>query len=147
MLCPRDRSQLQSQIYEADIQVDRCASCRGVWLDATELERIQSTLENEYAAELGGLSSVARAYEMARQKPRADITCPKCGGAVSAREYGYCSQILVDTCADCGGVWLDSGELQALEQFFERERAHANAPSTGALRRAFWGGLRNDRAQ
>jgi len=33
-------------------------------------------------------------------------------------------------------VWLDSGELKALDVFFERARMEA-----GALRRGFFGGL------
>ena len=36
------------------------------------------------------------------------------------REHGYCSQVMVDVCHDCQGIWLDNGEVQALEVFFER---------------------------
>ena len=30
------------------------------------------------------------------------------------------SQILIDVCTECFGVWLDKGELQTLELYYER---------------------------
>jgi Zn-finger nucleic acid-binding protein len=121
MLCPRDRGALINEQYEGDVLVDRCPSCDGVWLQRGELEAIQESLERDYSAELRGIDVVALAYERARQANRPDIACPSCGTALQAEEFGYCSQILVDRCGKCGGIWLDSGELKALERFFERE--------------------------
>jgi len=34
-----DRTPLTLQVYEADIAIDRCDTCRGIWLDDGELER------------------------------------------------------------------------------------------------------------
>jgi hypothetical protein len=111
---------LRRLTWEADIVVDECVSCRGVWLDKGELERVQETLEGDYSQELGRINVVAQAYELARQKAGADIRCPHCDGELFKKEYGYCSQILIDYCPRCG-IWLDKGELEALEKFFERE--------------------------
>ena len=36
------------------------------------------------------------------------MTCPKCGGKLEEREHG---SVKVDVCPDCGGTWLDAGEL------------------------------------
>lgn len=122
MQCPRDGAELLSERYEADVVVDRCPSCDGVWLQRGELEAIQETLERDYSKELRGIDVVALAYERARQAARPDIACPNCGTVLGAEEYAYCSQILVDRCGKCGGIWLDSGELKELERFFEREK-------------------------
>ena len=43
MKCPIDNSELQSQTYEADLTVDVCSECGGMWLDRGELEAIQET--------------------------------------------------------------------------------------------------------
>lgn len=123
MQCPRDGETLVSETYEGDVVVDRCPSCRGIWLDSGELKTIQETIEHDYSEQLNQINVVARAYEMARQKSLPDIRCPKCQGELNPKEYAYCSQILIDRCADCGGVWLDAGELAALEQFFEQAAA------------------------
>jgi Mlc titration factor MtfA (ptsG expression regulator)/Zn-finger nucleic acid-binding protein len=136
MRCPRDGGTLASQNYEADVQADVCPSCRGMWLDRGELERIQETVEHDHSGELGDIAQIASAYEMARQKAGAGIPCPRCQRAMASKEYGYCSQILIDLCPHCEGVWLDRGEIQALERFFERERTRAKDLSKG-----FWASL------
>ena len=126
MKCPHDDTELLTRTYEADIEVDLCPTCRGIFLDHGELERIQKTVERDHAALLAKVpDTVSKAFEMARQQERPDLTCPKCSGQMAKQEHGYCSQILVDACAGCHGVWLDKGELEALEVFFEQAQAEA----------------------
>jgi Zn-finger nucleic acid-binding protein len=138
MRCPRDQAELTPQIYEANVEVDFCPSCQGMWLDKGELETIQETIENDYSDTLYDIGSAARAYEMARQKALPNITCPSCQAPLIPKQYGYCSQILIDVCPQCEGVWLDKGEIQALEQFFERERPDVVARAKPAdVRRGF----------
>lgn len=72
-------------------------------------------------AELDDVDVIADAYEMARQQALPGIKCPCCALPLEAVEYAYCSRILIDRCAKCGGIWLDAGELEALEKFFKRE--------------------------
>ncbi len=137
MKCPVDGSGLQSMTYEADIVVERCAACGGTWLDAGELERIEETREKDHREELSAIPpDIVRSMEMARQQAAPDRACPKCARVMERREYGYCSRILIDTCPSCRGVWLDKGELAALEVFFEKSRA-----DTRALRTGFWASL------
>lgn len=149
MKCPRDGSELTSENYEAAVVVDRCPTCHGVWLDAGELQIVQETIENDPAAKLGRIDVVARAYEFARQEARPEIDCPKCGGRLEAGEYVYCSQIMVDRCLDCSGIWLDSGELVALEHFFEQaaaeEREENRLEESATVRRGFFASLLNRR--
>ncbi len=40
-----------------------------------------------------------------------DLVCPKCGGKMRTYER---SQILVEQCEDCRGIFLDRGELERL---------------------------------
>jgi ferredoxin-like protein FixX len=43
--------------------------------------------------------------------------CPKCGSDLSEREHYH---VKVDECLECGGVWLDKGELDMIEEFDQR---------------------------
>jgi Zn-finger nucleic acid-binding protein len=36
------------------------------------------------------------------------------------KKEGYGTQIVIDKCPKCFGVWLNKGELKALEVFFDR---------------------------
>lgn len=136
MKCPTDQTDLQHQTYEGEIEIDRCPSCDGVWLDQGELEKAQENLTADHSDSLARIGSVAQAYEFARQKAKIPSSCPKCASQLQHEEYGYCSQILVDRCPNCLGIWLDAGELQALEVFFETQRAAA-----AGARQGFWASL------
>jgi Zn-finger nucleic acid-binding protein len=137
--CPRCHGALQPGTYEADVQVDGCPSCGGLWLDQRELERIEESLVNNYADPLSRPdNSIDRAYEVARQNSRTEVTCPKCGREMSKKECHPASLVLVDVCPDCAGLWLDRGEIQSLEVFFERMRLEEKE----AAKRGFLSGLR-----
>ena len=42
MRCPRCENVTLEEIDRSGVTVDRCASCRGIWLDRGELEKILS---------------------------------------------------------------------------------------------------------
>ncbi len=137
MKCPRDQIELQSQTYEADIEVGACPSCGGMWLERGELEAIEETKEHDYSEELARMPDLGyNAYELAMQKTGRTILCPKCGDEMESREYARCSQVMIDVCPVCHGIWLDKGEIEALEIFFERSRLEARD-----MRRGFFASL------
>jgi uncharacterized protein len=39
------------------------------------------------------------------------MKCPKCGADLATEDY---HNVQVDRCPDCGGMWLDSGEIEDL---------------------------------
>ena len=138
MNCPRCQTALQARPYET-VEVDGCPACGGMWLERGELEKIQETVGNDYSGELARPDdAAARAYEMARQRARPAIGCPKCGRPMAKTECQSASVVLVDLCGGCGGLWLDRGEVQALEVFYERLRQEERAEA----RRGFFSGLR-----
>lgn len=44
--CPVDDTELTKEIAHM-LVIDRCPTCRGVWLDAQEMERISTEVANE----------------------------------------------------------------------------------------------------
>lgn len=49
--------------------------------------------------------------EAAKAASASPMTCPRCGGTLQERKV---DEVSIDTCDKCGGVWLDSGELEQL---------------------------------
>jgi len=41
--------------------------------------------------------------------------CPECGRILSRRRAGYGLDFILERCPDCGGLWFDSNEWEALE--------------------------------
>jgi uncharacterized protein len=140
MKCPRDGSALETRTYEAKIEIDACDKCGGMWLDKGELEAIQETRERDYQSTLGNVSdTVKRSINEVAQLDTPPIRCLKCDAEMDTRKYGYGSQIVIDTCPEGCGLWLDAGEIQALEKFFEN--AQAEAADAIPLRYRLWASL------
>jgi uncharacterized protein len=55
-LCPVDSTQLR-RIERSDVHVDACPSCRGIWLDRGELDKIveqEGAAQDDFEREIGG---------------------------------------------------------------------------------------------
>ena len=44
LLCPNDNSSMQT-VQRSGVEFDMCPTCRGVWLDRGELEKLMATAE------------------------------------------------------------------------------------------------------
>lgn len=105
MICLRCHNEMKKQNAHG-VLVDRCPSCKGIWLDKGELDRIVRQ-EGDPNDEI---------VRQARKEKRAekDIlmfvgSCPKCyvPGMKKYKRFG----ITIDVCGGCGGTFFDKGEL------------------------------------
>jgi hypothetical protein len=60
------------------------------------IEKLREKLKVAAEAKAAGMSS---------------MQCPRCGGNLKENMF---EDVTIDTCDNCGGVWLDSGELEQL---------------------------------
>ena len=70
-----------------------------------EYERLKKIEEEKH-------SNLA-AEEKKKLKELHHMRCPKCGMELVAINY---KNIEIDKCSECEGVWLDSGELEAVSE-------------------------------
>jgi Zn-finger nucleic acid-binding protein len=135
MECPRDGSPLHTRKREGDVEVDECGMCRGLWLDKGELEALQqASADRHLHLDDPAGDSVGRSINEVAQLTAKDAKCPRCGTKMTPRDYGFGSQIVIDACpADCG-VWLDVGEIERLQAFYEQ----SNTDAEGVLPVGFW---------
>ncbi len=131
LTCPRDGTALSEQRMQG-VHVDRCAECRGVWLDLHELEEFEATRASEDVRR-GTVEFSARPSELA---------CPVCGKPMRAFNYRAHS-LELETC-DEHGYWLDHGEdRHVLDVLEERRRSLGRIPAAeAAWQRAREGGNR-----
>jgi uncharacterized protein len=114
MNCPVCSNELRELRVE-NIQVDVCdPGCGGIWFDAFELQRMDEPHETAGAKLVEAVSGRDTAGTL---PPDLDSKrrCPRCDG-VKLKKHFFSAQrrVRVDQCPNCGGYWLDSGELEAI---------------------------------
>ncbi len=89
----------------ADVEIDNCTACGGVWLDSGELELL---LGDRKKAHL--LISSFTVDEHGSEQPR---RCPICDKKMEKVLVGKTEPPLrIDRCSRKDGLWLDNRELQ-----------------------------------
>lgn len=88
------------------VDIHLCYSCRGVWLDAGQLERLLQDATQSIA-----LLNSGKPYLHSREKTR---LCPRCGDEMKKMTMGIDSPVVIDSCPRGHGEWYDRGELRAL---------------------------------
>jgi len=73
-------------------------------------------LENEYFRKkdqeaIEKLRAQMKASAEAKAAGTSSMQCPRCDGSLKESKF---EEVMIDTCENCGGVWLDSGELEQL---------------------------------
>ncbi|HEY8376953.1 MAG TPA: zf-TFIIB domain-containing protein [Nannocystis sp.] len=132
--CPGCGAVLQRSAARHGIEIDACAECGGIWLDAGELELL--TVGLDPAPGEGAVDE----RELRKQVPAARShegevryrECPRCSDIMTRRNFGTISGVIVDECPK-HGIWLDAGELEAIEAFI---RAGGRALGAAARARA-----------
>lgn len=112
MNCPRCKTPLKAidcTEPSARIEVDVCLSCEGIWFDEGELEKLETIVEPKMI-EIRRLPT--------KEVQDAPITCPVCDDGVymDKKIHKRDSKVIYDECTTCYGIWLDGGELKAIQE-------------------------------
>ena len=88
--------------------VDRCAQCNGIFFDKGELASLIQLVKlfRELTLEEKDIPSI----EIEADKKQ--IECPNDTALMVPTDF---AMTVVDICPECGGVWLDAGEIATLK--------------------------------
>jgi Zn-finger nucleic acid-binding protein len=123
MKCPACGNEL-SQVVAGGVTVDVCeGGCAGIWFDHFELQKFDEPRESA-----GEILLDIKQKKGIRIDHRKRLKCPKCGNVVMMRHFfSVKKQVEVDECPDCGGYWLDMGELAKMRSEFASEEERKKA--------------------
>ena len=99
--------------------VDVCAACRGLWCDAGELSAVVNALISEKKVPDADSSFLAAARQHEDPDPQAK-PCPRCRETTESFNFAYDSNIFLNRCGTCDGVWLYGGEIRSVAQFIKK---------------------------
>ncbi|MEM7248022.1 MAG: zf-TFIIB domain-containing protein [Acidobacteriota bacterium] len=110
--CPRcDGTTLQARKFNG-LTFASCHGCKGIWVGREQLEDL---LQRQ--AEKGGKTSKGNTSAQSAFSSKVEyLRCPACRGLMNRENFRKVSGVIIDVCKD-HGVWLDGGELQALQRF------------------------------
>lgn len=112
---------LMSQTFYEGVEIDICQSCAGVWLDAGEITSIVETRDRTWPVDVirKVLSTTGKQGISLGEKNR-NISCPKCRDNLPPVNYQNSSGIVVNSCQNGHGMWLDAGELAKIQIYMEQ---------------------------
>ena len=109
--CPKCSNRLEPVVY-ADIEVDRCVHCQGIWFDSLEAEILKNIPGSEIL-DRGNplLGSKLNSLEK-------ELICPRCQGKMVRMLDIDLYSIWYEKCVICHGIWLDAGEFKQFKENF-----------------------------
>jgi uncharacterized protein len=123
------------------VTVDVCQNgCGGIWFDAFELNKVRGAAPLGHAPPLVIQRTETGGVDFTRKR-----LCPRCQEQVMMRRYFSRKRVVeIDECPNCGGHWLDYGELERIQAEQTGQppaEAHSRVLSVGQFKNYF-GGLR-----
>ena len=111
MKCPACAAPLTALNVEG-LTVDACRTgCGGIWFDNFELARVDQAHE-QLGEALAAMEFNPTAVVLQQKRP-----CPKCPGIkLLQHKFSPAKPVIVDECPNCGGIWLDGGELAEIRR-------------------------------
>jgi len=102
--CPKCDGILEAVVY-ADVQVERCTNCKGIWFDSQEAQTLKKIKGSE-SIDIGDTETGQKFDEVAH------INCPKCHTLMTKMVDLKQSHIWYEKCPVCYGIWFDAGEFR-----------------------------------
>ena len=107
MDCPAcQKAMITAELHE--VEVDYCASCRGIWLDAGELEILLGDPKQA--------DTILSSFQPVAAENHPSRKCPICGKRMEIVDTDGTGTVLLDRCRRHHGLWFDRGELPAILQ-------------------------------
>jgi len=106
LVCPKCLNVKLEKRFHEGIFLHECPCCSGIWLNKGELNQLVHPVEGdlEYCS-----------TEKIEEDRISEIFCPLCKN-VKLKKVNFVtySDIIMDYCDKCQGLWLDRGELDAI---------------------------------
>ena len=108
MNCPKCKSEMD-KVSIQELEIDRCTSCSGIWLDEYELSDFKR-IEGSESIDIGDSN-------LGKEQNKNDlIHCPKCSNRMIRMVDAKQSHIWFEHCGSCFGNFFDAGELRDLKE-------------------------------
>ena len=117
MNCPKCGVTM-NEVEVKSIQLDHCPQCAGTWYDQGELRLLEEKgSHREYRWVDLELWREPAKLRVARESA---CRCPRDGAALATLSYAG-SDVIVEVCPTCYGIWLERGQSDRILEYLEGE--------------------------
>ncbi len=117
--CPRCKVPTSRVEYEG-AGVRMCGQCGGYWVTRIALKAIANRREIAFTDPVKD-----RFLELAEQSDSTEpLLCMGCAKYMAKERFKDWDDIVIDRCPKCGGIWLDPGELEKIQIYWEYFQDH-----------------------
>ena len=119
MQCLNRCAMMREIVYE-QVEIDVCAECISVWLDDDELARIVYSPEHAWSPEVvKQVLETTGSMGVPKVEHDRELHCPSCDSLLEPVNYQGNSGVIINTCPNQHGVWLDHGELAKIRIYMD----------------------------
>lgn len=112
LTCPRCGIALKSDTIDDPrklVNINKCQKCGGIYFHEGELQAIEQIIDPTF---------VEFRHIPGQKKQQEPLVCPYCeeGNLMQKVEHPRDHHVIIDICNLCQGIWLDRGELEAIQR-------------------------------
>ncbi len=94
------------------VEFDICGDCRGIWVSGEQFRALAAKVAADGQVESSAkLSFEPRQVLTLCEEANKARNCPKCHEPMREFNYAYDSNVFLDRCEKCKGIWLDPNEI------------------------------------
>lgn len=113
MNCPVCNQSLSAAKYQY-LPYHYCKQCEGIWVEAELLKNMAVRMAVDLKIKPKDIIPFKpRTVEASPQRKNFRF-CPQCSKKMKTINFGYDSNVFIDRCDSCNGIWLDEGEILQL---------------------------------
>ncbi|MFA5877786.1 MAG: zf-TFIIB domain-containing protein [Candidatus Staskawiczbacteria bacterium] len=116
MKCPSCEKETLEKVILLNVEVDHCKECLGLWFDKDELRQAK----DERDKNLNWLDIDLWKDQKKFVLSRSGRLCPHCRMPLYEVRYDN-SQVTVDLCNLCEGIWLDKAEFKGIIKYLKEK--------------------------
>ncbi len=114
-VCPSCKKDLKEVIFSG-VKTDKCEDCEGYWFQKDEFRLVKDKEEKKINWMDIDLWENENKFKISKDS----CDCPDCNISLYEVNYGD-SNIKVDFCKECEGVWLDKGEFVKIMEYLKEK--------------------------
>ena len=118
MKCPVCDTDLTQYSYGGQT-IDVCPECQGIWFDPGELKPVANEMIRQNAVPDQEAKDAFHGRSESTDRDEPKKLCPGCGELTEVFNYAYDSNVFLNKCPTCHGIWADQGEIERVARYLK----------------------------